>query len=86
MRELKSKKAEKSVIDEEVALLLKLKSQLSLAQGTPPSAGKKSGRIIIVIIYVCIVVKRNFLRIEVTIQKLLFCQHKGVCKPFIVII
>ncbi|OWF40602.1 Methionine--tRNA ligase, cytoplasmic [Mizuhopecten yessoensis] len=48
VRDLKSKKAEKSQIDGEVAKLLDLKKQLALAQGQDPNAavggGKKKGK------------------------------------------
>ena len=40
---LKSQKAEKSVIDAEVSLLLDLKKKLSLAEGKPADGDKKSG-------------------------------------------
>lgn len=38
MRELKSKKADKSSIDTEVATLLKLKRQLAVSEGKDPDA------------------------------------------------
>lgn len=48
VRELKASKAEKSVIDQQVAVLLDLKKQLALAQGQDPQAavggGKKKGK------------------------------------------
>ena len=49
MRDLKAAKAEKSAVDEEVAKLLTLKRQLTLAQGQDPNAkpgkgGKASGQ------------------------------------------
>ena len=48
MRELKTNKAEKSLVDTEVAKLLDLKKQLALAQGQDPAAsaggGKKKGK------------------------------------------
>ena len=49
VRELKTNKAEKSIIDAEVAKLLALKKQLALAQGQDPTpaaggGGKKKGK------------------------------------------
>ena len=48
VRELKTNKAEKSVVDTEVAKLLDLKKQLALAQGQDPATaaggGKKKGK------------------------------------------
>ena len=44
MRTLKSSKADKSVIDKEVASLLELKKQLALAQGTDPNAAVGGGK------------------------------------------
>lgn len=48
MRELKAAKADKSVVDAEVAVLLQLKKELALAQGQNPdataAAGKKKGK------------------------------------------
>ena len=48
VRELKGSKAEKSVIDQNVAILLDLKKQLAIAQGQDPAAavggGKKKGK------------------------------------------
>ena len=49
VRELKTSKAEKSLVDVEVAKLLDLKKQLTLAQGQDPAsaaggAGKKKGK------------------------------------------
>lgn len=45
VRELKANKAEKSVVDEQVAILLSLKKKLALAEGKDPSDGdKKSGK------------------------------------------
>lgn len=48
VRELKTNKAEKSIVDTEVAKLLDLKKQLALAQGQDPAAaaggGKKKGK------------------------------------------
>lgn len=41
VRDLKSKKAEKSVIDKEVAELLLLKKLLALSKGEEPDANKK---------------------------------------------
>ncbi|XP_076437456.1 methionine--tRNA ligase, cytoplasmic-like [Babylonia areolata] len=43
VRELKTAKAEKSVVDAEVAKLLDLKKQLALAQGLDPAAAAPSG-------------------------------------------
>ena len=44
MRQLKTEKAEKSVIDQEVAKLLQLKKTLALAQGINPDEGRKKKR------------------------------------------
>lgn len=48
VRELKASKAEKSVVDTEVAKLLELKKLLALAQGQEPvtaaGGGKKKGK------------------------------------------
>lgn len=43
VRELKESNADKSAIAAEVAKLLALKNQLSLAEGKAPSGDKKSG-------------------------------------------
>ena len=45
VRELKTNKAEKSAVDAEVAILLDLKKQLSIATGQPLSqSGGKKGK------------------------------------------
>ena len=45
MREAKASKAEKSLVDAEVKLLLELKQKLAAAQGTPaPAAEGKGGK------------------------------------------
>ena len=48
MRDVKAAKADKSVIDSEVASLLQLKRELAVAQGPDPDAavggGKKKGK------------------------------------------
>ena len=45
VRELKTNKAEKSLVDAEVAVLLDLKKQLSIATGQPlPQPGGKKGK------------------------------------------
>ena len=45
MRELKTNKAEKSLVDAEVAVLLDLKKQLSIATGQPlPQPSGKKGK------------------------------------------
>ena len=45
MRELKTSKAEKSLVDAEVAVLLDLKKKLSIATGQPiPQPGGKKGK------------------------------------------
>merc|ERR1711971_1355268 len=40
VREVKGAKAEKSLVDAEVKLLLELKQKLAAAQGTPPAAAE----------------------------------------------
>ena len=44
VRELKTNKAEKSLVDTEVAKLLDLKKQLALAQGQDPAASAGGGK------------------------------------------
>ena len=45
MRELKTAKAEKAVLDDEIALLLQFKEKLAIAKGEPlPSAGGKKNK------------------------------------------
>ena len=45
VRELKTNKAEKSVVEAEVAVLLDLKKKLSIATGQPvPQSGGKKGK------------------------------------------
>jgi len=44
VREVKGAKAEKSVVDAEVKLLLELKQKLAAAQGTPAAAAEKGGK------------------------------------------
>ena len=44
VREVKASKAEKSVVDAEVKLLLELKQKLAAAQGTPGPAAEGKGK------------------------------------------
>ena len=44
MREVKASKAEKSLVEAEVKLLLELKQKLGAAQGTPAATEGKKGK------------------------------------------